>query len=210
MDASHGQGRNADRLLARSSGGLGSNDPLQPLRTGGAKAAGRRSSTGSTPRHSAARSFATGLPSTRPSTRQIAAAFVRLCQQPTRDLSAWLASDTRPSRAALPAAFRQTAKHKTARKCPGATAGLIGGGRGAAAYAAELANWQPLIDAAATDPSLSREQRAGAVGALRVRQQIAAAAARQRVTEEERQTARAQRRIARQQLRRFNPPDLTP
>ena len=28
--------------------------------------------------------------------------------------------------------------------------------------------------------------------------------------QEERQTARAQRRIARQQLRRFNPPDLTP
>jgi hypothetical protein len=56
---------------------------------------------------------------------------------------------------------------------------------------------------------LSRDQRGAAVAALRVRQEIAAAAARQRVTEEERQTARAQRRIARQQLRRFNPPDLT-
>jgi hypothetical protein len=191
MDASDGGGRDARRLPARSAARLGGNVPLQQIRTRGANAAALRSTA-------------------RPTTRQIAAAFVRLCQQPTRDLSAWAGLDDRPGRAAIPGAFRQTAKQKTASRRPGATAGPSGSGRGAAAYAAELANWQPLIDAAATDPSLSREQRAGAVGALRVRQQIAAAAARQRVTEEERQTAKAQRRIARQQLRRFNPPDLTP
>ncbi len=191
MDASDGGGRNAHRLPARSGARLGGNVPLQPLRAGGVKAAALRSSA-------------------RPTTRQITAAFVRLCQQPTRDLSAWAGLDDGPGRAAIPGAFRQTAKQKTARRRPRATSEPSGSGRGAAAYAAELANWQPLIDAAATDPSLSREQRGAAVAALRARQQIAAAAARQRVTEDERQTAQAQRRKARQQLRRFNPPDPTP
>ena len=210
MDASDGNSGNSSRLFARSSAGLVRNDALRPLRGKGAepRSAGRSRSSGQT--QAAGQPKQARLSAPRRTTRQLAAAYVRLCQRPARDLSGWLALDDQPRRAALPGAFRQAAKQKTARGRPRATAAPAGNGRGAAAYAAELANWQPLIDAAATDPSLSREQRAAAVAALRVRQQIAAAAVRQRVTEEERQTAKAQRRLQSQQLRSFRPPDLTP
>jgi hypothetical protein len=209
MEAGDSGRRNADYLPARSRASMGRHDSLRPLRGEGANARskGGRSSA---ERQAASHSRPARLPSARPTTRQIAAAFIRLCQQPTRALSAWLADDSSPGRrTALPGAFRQTAK-QTARGRPRATAAPAGSGRGAAAYQAELANWQPLIDAAATDPSLSREQRSAAIASLRVRQQIAAAAVRNRVTEEERQTAKEHRRITRQQSRRFTSPDPTP
>ena len=67
-------------------------------------------------------------------------------------------------------------------------------GRAEAAYKEEFGKWEGLIDAAANDLGLSRDQRTAAVIALRARQQIAAKGARQRAIEEERQNARARRR----------------
>jgi len=64
-------------------------------------------------------------------------------------------------------------------------------GHGEAAYKEEFDKWSGLIDAAANDLSLSRDQRAAAVAALRARQQIAAKGARQRAMEEEKQTIKA-------------------
>lgn len=54
------------------------------------------------------------------------------------------------------------------------------------AYAHEFSKWQMHIDAAASDRSLSRDQRAAAVAALRIRQQIEAKGAERRVIAEER------------------------
>jgi Ni,Fe-hydrogenase III component G len=68
--------------------------------------------------------------------------------------------------------------------------------RAGAAYDSVMAIWQARIDAAATDPSLSPEQRAAAMVALRSRQHLEATAARQRIIEEEKQRVRAARRAA--------------
>jgi hypothetical protein len=72
-------------------------------------------------------------------------------------------------------------------------AGLAEGAtaRAAAASQEEADKWQGLIDAAAQDVCLSREQRAAAIAALRMRQQAAAKAAQQRVMEEEQAKAKA-------------------
>jgi predicted nuclease of restriction endonuclease-like RecB superfamily len=63
-----------------------------------------------------------------------------------------------------------------------------------AAYQEELGKWQGQIEAAACDPSLSKEQRLAAVFALRQRQLLSAQGVRQRVLEEEIATAKAARR----------------
>ena len=68
--------------------------------------------------------------------------------------------------------------------------------RAGAAYDSVMAIWQARIDAAAADPSLSRDQRAAAMVALRSRQHLEAMAARQRIIEEEMQRVRAARRAA--------------
>ena len=104
---------------------------------------------------------------------------------PRHDDFARLFRAARVARAALRDAARQTTQ-------PDDTMS----GRAGAAYQEEAAKWEGLIDAAASDLGLSREQRGSAVAALRVRQQIAAEGARRRVTEEERQNARAARRVA--------------
>jgi hypothetical protein len=70
-------------------------------------------------------------------------------------------------------------------------------GRAEAVFQEEFAKWQGLIDAAAGDLGLSRDQRAAAVTALRVRQHAAAKAARHRAIEDDRQTERAARRARR-------------
>ena len=69
--------------------------------------------------------------------------------------------------------------------------------RAAAASQDEADKWQGLIDAAAQDVCLSREQRAAAIAGLRQRQQAAAKAALQRVMEDEQAKAKAFRRYQR-------------
>lgn len=69
--------------------------------------------------------------------------------------------------------------------------------RAEAAYKEEFNKWMGLIDAAANDASLSRDQRAAAVAALRLRQEIAAKAVRHRALQEERHKVKAIRREAR-------------
>jgi len=71
--------------------------------------------------------------------------------------------------------------------------------RAATAYKEESGKWDGLIEAAAQDMSLSREQRAAAIAALRLRQQAAANGARRRVMEEEQHKAKAYRRKQQQQ-----------
>jgi hypothetical protein len=66
--------------------------------------------------------------------------------------------------------------------------------RADAAYQEEFDKWEGLIEAAAKDMGLSKDQRLGAVAALRLRQQMAAQGARKRVLEEEQAIARAIRR----------------
>jgi hypothetical protein len=66
--------------------------------------------------------------------------------------------------------------------------------RGEAAYSEEFAKWIALIDAAAHDVGLSRDQRAASIAALRLRQQVAANGARKLAVEDERQKAKAFRR----------------
>jgi hypothetical protein len=64
-------------------------------------------------------------------------------------------------------------------------------GRAEAAFQFEFDKWQRIIDAARSDKGLTRDKRAAAVAALRIRQQIEAAGARRRVLEEETQRLRA-------------------
>jgi len=70
--------------------------------------------------------------------------------------------------------------------------------RAAAASQEEADKWEGLIDAAAHNVGLSREQRAATIAALRGRQQAAACGTQQRVIEEEKQKAKAYRRSQRQ------------
>ena len=70
-------------------------------------------------------------------------------------------------------------------------------GRAAVAYQEEFNQWQVLIDAISSNLSLSPEQRTAAVINLRASQQAAAKGAQQRVTEEEKQNAKAFRRYQR-------------
>lgn len=67
-------------------------------------------------------------------------------------------------------------------------------GRAEAAYTEEFAKWQAKIDAAQTDPSLTPDQRAQAIIALRSRQRLEAEARRRRIIEDEKQRVRAVRR----------------
>jgi hypothetical protein len=74
-------------------------------------------------------------------------------------------------------------------------------GRAAAAYRFEFDKWQGLIAFAMADRSRSPEQRAAAVASLRAQQRIAAAGARKRVMQDEKQKAKAARRAARNLLK---------
>lgn len=73
-------------------------------------------------------------------------------------------------------------------------------GRAQAAFDAEFAKWQAQIDAVMADQSLSPDQRASALQALRTRQGIEANGARKRIIEEEQQRVRAAKRAARLRL----------
>ena len=70
--------------------------------------------------------------------------------------------------------------------------------RAAAAYQEESGKWEGLIEGVAQNVSLSRQQRAAEIAALRERQQAAASRAQQRVMEEEKQKAKAFRRTQQQ------------
>jgi len=70
--------------------------------------------------------------------------------------------------------------------------------RAAAVYQEESEKWEFLIEAVAHNVGLSREQRAAAITALRIRQQAAASGAQQKVMEEEKQKAKAFRRYQQQ------------
>ena len=65
-------------------------------------------------------------------------------------------------------------------------------------YQEEAGQWEGLIEAAMQDMGLSRERRAAAVAALRLRQQAAARGAQQKAIEEEHQKLQAFRRHRRQ------------
>ena len=67
-------------------------------------------------------------------------------------------------------------------------------GRADATFQFEFDKWQRIIDAALRDKGLSRDQRAAAVVAFRIRQQTEAAGARKRVMDEEMQKARTTNR----------------
>jgi hypothetical protein len=75
-------------------------------------------------------------------------------------------------------------------------------GRAQAAFDAEFAKWQMQIDVVSVDQSLSPDQRASALLALRTRQGIEASGARERIIEEEKQRVRAAKRAARAHLRK--------
>jgi hypothetical protein len=79
-------------------------------------------------------------------------------------------------------------------------------GRAAAAYQYEFAKWEGMIEAAANDPSLTPEQRAGAVAALRQRQHEAADGVRRWAMEDERQMDKARRRAERNRRRQLRHP----
>ena len=67
-------------------------------------------------------------------------------------------------------------------------------GRAAAVYQAESDKWDAMIEAVANDFGLSREQRAAAIAALRMRQQAAAKGAQQLIMDEEKGKVKAYRR----------------
>jgi hypothetical protein len=67
-------------------------------------------------------------------------------------------------------------------------------GRAEAAYNHEFGKWQQMIEAVRADRSLSPDQRAAAVFALRIRQRLEAKGARKRVLEDEVQKAQTARR----------------
>ncbi|MDR3424333.1 MAG: hypothetical protein P4L50_01770 [Anaerolineaceae bacterium] len=75
--------------------------------------------------------------------------------------------------------------------------GEIPSGRAEAAYKEEFDKWQGLIDATASDPSLSKDQRLAAVAALSLRQKAAAKAVRKQVRNEEKAIAKAAHRAKR-------------
>ena len=70
-------------------------------------------------------------------------------------------------------------------------------GRAEAAYKEEFDKWSGMIDDIASNPGLSKEQRAAAIAGLRQRQQAAAKGVRKRVSDEEKATAKAVRRARR-------------
>lgn len=72
-------------------------------------------------------------------------------------------------------------------------------GRAEIAYKVEFDKWRGLIDAAANDQSVPKDQRLANVAALRIRQKAAAKAARKRAIEEEKSTVQA-RRLAQRAL----------
>jgi hypothetical protein len=89
--------------------------------------------------------------------------------------------------------FRNVKRLTTMRRGKGQPAASPSYGRAAVAYQEEFAKWQGLIDAIATHPGLSPDQRASGVAALRWRQQAEANGARRRVLDEEKQSEKAAR-----------------
>ncbi|MGB9153885.1 MAG: relaxase/mobilization nuclease domain-containing protein [Alphaproteobacteria bacterium] len=75
--------------------------------------------------------------------------------------------------------------------------GEASSGRAEAAYKEEFDRWSGMIDEIASNPGLSKEQRAAAIASLRQRQKAAANGVRKRVSDEEKATARAARRARR-------------
>lgn len=71
--------------------------------------------------------------------------------------------------------------------------------RAQGAFEAVWREFLTAIDAAMKDHSLTPAERASAVAAIRLRQALAAAAARKRVLEEERASVRARRKAQRDQ-----------
>ncbi len=72
-------------------------------------------------------------------------------------------------------------------------------GRAQAASNAVFSRYQGLIDAIATDPSLTPEQRASAIRSLQQQQAAEAGAAYQRIMEEAKAAARVRRRVKKRQ-----------
>ncbi|MGB9153850.1 MAG: relaxase/mobilization nuclease domain-containing protein [Alphaproteobacteria bacterium] len=75
--------------------------------------------------------------------------------------------------------------------------GEVSSGRAEAAYKEEFDKWSGMIDDIASNPSLSKEQRAAAIAGLRQRQQAAANGVRKRVSDEEKAITRVARRARR-------------
>ena len=104
---------------------------------------------------------------------------------------------TRVTRAAIVSAASSTATTGPVRPSWAAHIDKSVFGRAQAAFDAEFAKWQMQIDAVSADQSLSPDQRASALLALRTRQGLEANGARKRIIEEEKQRARAAKRAAR-------------
>jgi hypothetical protein len=75
--------------------------------------------------------------------------------------------------------------------------GEASSGRAEAAYKEEFDRWSGMIDEIASNPGLSKEQRAAAIASLRQRQKAAANGVRKRVSDEEKAAAMAARRARR-------------
>jgi len=75
--------------------------------------------------------------------------------------------------------------------------GEASSGRAEAAYKEEFDRWSGMIDEIASNPGLSKEQRAAAIASLRQRQHAAANGVRKRVSDEEKAMAKAARRAKR-------------
>ena len=208
LDEDRGR-RGASRRLSSGQGeGISATEFLQQIRAGGrfthklgAVGKGRRA-------------FSTG--------RRVAA-YLKLCRAPLKDLKGWTKAGSGRATAPDKPATALNERGKEARSSPratfqpasraavnrpsrgeaGATAAPLTGlaegatARAAAASQEEADKWQGLIDAAAQDVCLSREQRAAAIAGLRMRQQAAAKAALQRVMEDEQAKANAFRRTQR-------------